>query len=130
MNDVVHRLRQYDLTKTEALMIINLGIGLDRSQLPKVNGVSPVDTSSQQERDPDAKEIEDEGDPAAATTSSTVVPPEVANVEISESYHQYLLSRVVENMEERFQGEEGEQKIEQILKVLGECIPLADQHNE
>ena len=129
INDTLQRLRSYDLTKPEAMTIINLGIGLDRSELPKVNGtISSGAENVQQPGDDQAMSTEDE-DQTQAPNSPTLVATDAADVETSEAYHQYLLSRVVENMEERFPGEEGEEKIQQILGVLKECIPIEGRVN-
>ncbi len=126
MDDVIRRLQQYGLTKTESLMMLNLGIGLDRAQLPEANGAPDADTKTSQQTDSDQPvSTHDEVDSTRALTSDTLIPTDAASVETSENYHQLALSCVIERMEERFSGDEGEAKIQQILSVLQECIPMA-----
>ena len=126
MNDVIKRLRQLGLTKTEALMILNLGLGLDRAQLPKANGAPDAETKTGSQNDKDqAMSTSDDDTTTHAATSDTLITTDPASVETSDNYHQLALSCVVEKMDERFLGEEGEDKIQQILSVLQECIPMA-----
>ena len=121
MNNVISRLRQHNLTKTEALTILNLGIGLDRSHLPKTNEALDQDTKTvQQETSGDGEDKNME-----APTSDTLLPNDPANIETSEQYHRLVLSCVIEKFDERFQGEEGEEQVQQILGVLQDCIPLS-----
>lgn len=142
MDDVITRLRSYDLTKTEALMILNLGIGLDRPAVPEqLSTAVPESESEPANPHPNREdEDEDEEDDKAMPTEPTPEPePDLnaipipvtettetaaADIQISETYHQYILARVVENIEERFPGEEGEKKIEDLLEILRECVPL------
>ena len=126
MNDVIKRLRQSGLTKTEALTILNLGLGLDRAQLPRTNGVPDADSKATHQNDNDhARATYGDDDTTQAPTSDTLITTDPATVETSDNYHQLALSCVVEKMDERFPGEEGEGKIQQILNILKECIPMA-----
>jgi hypothetical protein len=141
MTALIKRLREFDLTKTEALMIINLGIGLDRPKTASTNGQSSaLNTGTTQQNDDDKNidnaeagtEVEDDENADQSRTSplDTSDQPDgygYVEMETSEGYHQYLLARVVENIEERFPGEEGEEKIRQILNVLKEVIPPSSQ---
>ena len=125
MNDVITRLRQHGLTKTEALMILNLGLGLDRAQLPKAGGAPNGDTDTSRQNDNDhAMAAHDDEETTQAPTSDTLITTDPASVETSDNYHQLALSCVVEKMDERFAGGEGEERIKHILSVLQECIPM------
>ena len=126
MNDVIKRLRQSGLTKTEALTILNLGLGLDRAQLPRTNGAPDADSKATTQNDNDhPRATHGDDDTTQAPTSDTLVPTDPASVETSDNYHQLALSCVVEKLDERFPGEEGEGKIQQILSVLQDGIPMA-----
>lgn len=131
MDDVIKRLRQSGLTKTEALMILNLGLGLDRAQLPRANGAPDADSIASHQNDHDhPRATYDDDDTTQAPTSVTLIPTDPASVETSDNYHRLALSCVVEKMDERFPGEEGDEKIQQILSVLQECIPMATGRRE
>lgn len=96
MNAVVPKLRSFGLTKTEILVLINLGVGLPRSQ------------SSQPATEADGGEIE--GDP-----EDSEPPPGEEEQEIDD---RQLLSLVIEELDERFAGDQGEAKIEKILQTM------------
>jgi hypothetical protein len=120
MLNVSKRLQSLGLTKTEALQILNLGIGLDRTQLTTTAIQAPSDQPPVQE-ETDVELIDGEGNPPAS-------PPDPSNdstLELSDGYHRSLLSCIIEDFEERFDGEEGEAKVEEILTVLNENIELA-----
>lgn len=126
VSEAVKRLREFDLTKTEVYSIINLSIGLptppdsfnEDSQAMEVDGQEEADVN---------------GDEAVAELS---VPAEgdgtASATEIEDGAEgRYLLGTVVDGLEERFPGEQGEEKIQAILRVLRECIskPVADARN-
>ncbi len=120
-------------------MIINLGIGLEKP--PRIaGGNGQTDAENTDVAQPD--QLENPGDQTEASTEAddeNAQRPEMSRLDVSEEhdgngemetsegYHQYLLARVVENFEERFPGEEGEEKIRQILNVLKEVIPQSPQ---
>ncbi len=121
ISNVVRRLRKYDLTKTEALTLINLGLGLPRLQPANANletngnvteGVEVKDESGE------ASNTKEGGDP----TSETMMSPGAV-----EPNFRALADCVIEDIGERFPGDEGEEKIEQILSVLEECIEEVKQ---
>ena len=126
MGEVVGKLRAYGLTKAESLQVLNLGVGLestlkapegDAKEDEAVNGAVEVngDAEGGGEEQEEVKEEED-----VVPTSDTVV--EVEGEEMDEgdggSAHRSLLGCVVENMDERFAGEEGEEKVQGILSLL------------
>ncbi|KAK7892369.1 hypothetical protein LTR67_007465 [Exophiala xenobiotica] len=88
---VVPKLRNFGLTKAEVFTLINLGVGLPRNQ-----------PASKPEGADDAMEV-DEEQPAE---------------DVEEPDDRQLLSLIVEELEERFSGEEGEAKIEKILNTM------------
>ena len=123
ISSVVRRLRKYDLTKTEALTLINLGLGLSRSQPAKAN----IETKGHTRGEPEGKKENDEADEANeadAPTSETVIAPADEEGPVEPNFRA-LADCAIENVGERFSGDEGEQKIEEILSVLQECIEEA-----
>lgn len=89
---VVPKLRAFSLTKTEVFMLINLGVGLPRTQYsqPAAGAANGADGDEEQE---EAEEVQEPDD-------------------------RQLLSIVIEELEERFSGEEGEAKVEKILETM------------
>ncbi|EXJ87747.1 hypothetical protein A1O1_04673 [Capronia coronata CBS 617.96] len=85
---VVSKLRAFGLTKTEVFMLINLGIGLPRNQSSQ-----PSAAAEDGEEENEAEEVQEPDD-------------------------RQLLSIVIEELEDRFPGEEGEAKIEKILQTM------------
>jgi len=116
MNQVVKRLRKYDLTKTEVLSLINLGVGLPRPQATEVNGHTE-DEMDVEGTDGQAEQSNAEvgGDEAASHEEEAANPAAGPN-------GRELLSLIVENIEDRFSEEEREEKIDGILNVLKECM--------
>lgn len=122
MAEVVKRLRQLGLTKTEVFSIINLGIGLPRPE-PAVNG-----EAESMEVDDQGEEEEEE---AAAANDEPVAHVAVEDggdgsdaVVEEDTGGRQLLQVVVDSFDERFSGDEGEETIQAILKVLRDCINL------
>lgn len=126
MSEVVGKLRAYGLTKAESLQVLNLGVGLESTlKAPEGEAKDGEAANGDVEVNGDAEgggevheEVKVEDD--VAPTSDTAV--EVENEEESEgdgdSAHRSLLGCVVENMDERFPGEEGEERIQDILGLL------------
>ncbi|RMZ92121.1 hypothetical protein DV736_g593, partial [Chaetothyriales sp. CBS 134916] len=118
ISNVVQRLKKYDLTKTEVLSMINLGLGLSRSQpanaktianLPGVEngvvvGAATVAAPGEHDHKADADAPSDQEDGAV------------------EPNFRALAECVIDSLTDRFPGDEGEEKIESILVVLDECI--------
>ena len=88
---VVPKLRNFGLTKAEVFNLINLGVGLPRNQ------------SASKSDAPDGEMDVDE---------------EQAAEDVGEPDDRQLLSLIIEELEERFSGEEGEAKIEKILATM------------
>lgn len=119
MTEVVKRLRQLGLTKTEVFSIINLGIGLPRPQ-PAINGEAEgmeVDEQGEEAAD------NDEHEPVAHIAVEEGEEGADAVVE-EDSGGRQLLQVVVDSLDERFSGDEGEETIQAVLKVLRDCINL------
>lgn len=89
---VVPKLRSFGVTKTEALVLINLGIGLPRNQSPP----KEAETNGESE-EPDEEAAEDAQE---------------------EPDDRQLLSLVIEEVDDRFPGDEGEDKIQKILETM------------
>ena len=88
---VVPKLRNFGLTKAEVFNLINLGVGLPRTQ----SASKPDGADDEMEVD-EEEAAEDAGEPD----------------------DRQLLSLIIEELEERFSGEEGEAKIEKILDTM------------
>ena len=95
--NVVPKLRAFGLTKTEAFMLVNLGVGLPRN----LNTQASADT-----------------DTAAANGELGEANGDQAAEEVQESDDRQLLSLVIEELEERLPGEQGEAKVEKILQTM------------
>ncbi|KEF61447.1 uncharacterized protein A1O9_03013 [Exophiala aquamarina CBS 119918] len=108
IKNVVPRLRRVGLTKTEALMLINLGVGAHRngSQQKAGDAAPPSFNGNGEELGEEAAEVEQEQD------------------------DRQLLSLVVEELEERFPGEEGEAMIDSILQIIKDAYQDLRPSNE
>ncbi|KAI1616701.1 hypothetical protein EDD36DRAFT_415587 [Exophiala viscosa] len=89
---VVPKLRSLGVTKTEALVLINLGVGLPRNQ----------PTEKEAEINGDAEEPNEEGAEDAQ----------------EEPDDRQLLSLVIEEVDDRFSGEQGEDKIQKVIETM------------
>lgn len=122
MNEVVQRLRKFNLTKTEVFSIINLGIGLPRPAAAGAEDGMEVDGEESAETNGDSTDD-------AVARMSMPMEGEEATIEVQaeeDPSARYLLSLVVEGLDERFPAAESEEKIQGILAVLGECVLLRD----
>ncbi|KIX99971.1 uncharacterized protein Z520_04609 [Fonsecaea multimorphosa CBS 102226] len=115
IKNVVPRLHAFGLTKTEALGLINLGLGLPRGQQQQQNA----------DEDDQAQDVNGEGDNnddvddhAPADGVDGQIPAE--GEEQPEPDDRQFLSLVIEELEERFPGEEGEAQVQQILETMRE----------
>ena len=118
MSNLVGRLRQYDLSKTEIYSIINLGIGLPRLQSAATNG--DADTM-----DADGANGSNEED---TTTEDTNQDQPVAIEEIDEADEataRHILALVIDSLDNRFTGDEGDEKIEGIIKAVRDSVKLS-----
>lgn len=111
IRDVVPKLRRVGLTKTEALMLINLGVG--------------AQSNGNQQKAGDAA-------PPSVNGNGEELGEEAAEEEQEQDDRQ-LLSLVVEELEERFPGEEGETMVDKILQIMKDAyqeVPPSngDQH--
>ena len=126
MGEVVGKLRAYGLTKAESLQVLNLGVGLESTlKAPEgevkddeaTNGAVEVngDVEGGVEEQEEVKEEED-----VVATSDTAVEVEVEEAEEGDgdSAHRSLLACIIESMDERFAGEEGEDKIQGIMVLM------------
>lgn len=126
MGEVVGKLRAYGLTKAESLQILNLGVGLE-STLKAAEGEpkegEAVDGDVEVNRDPQGGgeghgEVKEEEDVVPTSDTAVEEEQEAGSEGDGDSAHRSLLGCVVENMDERFTGEEGEEKIQGILGLL------------
>ncbi|KIW23710.1 uncharacterized protein PV07_11889 [Cladophialophora immunda] len=112
IKNVVPRLCAFGLTKTEALVLINLGLGLPRGQQ------LATDENAPEERvNGEGDDINDDGVGADGVDGQIAAEGEE---EPPESDDRQFLSLVIEEMEERFSGEEGEAQVQQILETMRE----------
>ncbi|EXJ56372.1 uncharacterized protein A1O5_12639 [Cladophialophora psammophila CBS 110553] len=116
IKNVVPRLRAFGLTKTEALMLINLGLGLPRGQQQQ----QAADDNAQMEGvTGEGDDVDDDDDAAAADETNGQRTAEGEEEPLDPDDRQFL-SLVVEELEERFPGEEGEAQIQKILETMRE----------
>ncbi|OAP59254.1 hypothetical protein AYL99_06552 [Fonsecaea erecta] len=113
IKNVVPRLHAFGLTKTEALGLINLGLGLPRGQ--QRQKAADEDTQAQGVNGEGDHDDNDHDDDAAAGQ----IPVEEEE-EPAEPDDRQFLSLVIEELEERFPGEEGEVQVQQILETMRE----------
>ncbi|EXJ82853.1 hypothetical protein A1O3_06668 [Capronia epimyces CBS 606.96] len=90
---VVPKLRAFGLTKTEVFMLINLGVGLPRNQISRPGADAENGEAAEADEEDAADEVQEPDD-------------------------RQLLSIVIEELEDRFPGEEGEAKVEKILETM------------
>ncbi|KIW65945.1 hypothetical protein PV04_08158 [Phialophora macrospora] len=118
IQSVVPKLRTFGLSKTEAFMMINLGVGLARGyeQQPFMNGdqdnVNTVSSS-----------IESAAANENAGTSGDEEQPNPEGQEDEAAYQPSdleLLSCVVEELDDRFPGDEGQEQIQKIVQTIRE----------
>jgi hypothetical protein len=144
MGEVVGRLKGFGLTKTEVFSIVNLGIGMPRPQVASGEGVEmdvdgeQVDGEEGMEEGNDAVVAELSIPKARAEAFEIKEDPDVegeahGEVGVDGAVNEdpsagYLLSLVVEGIEERFTQEQREG----ILSVLRECVlpPAVEQDGE
>ena len=131
MGEVVETLRASGLTKAESLQVLNLGVGLESTlKAPEGEATEGGAANGHVEMNQDAKSgPEEQGagkeEEEVMPTSDTAVEAEGEEMDEADgdSAHRSLLGCIVEGMDERFAGEEGEKKIKGIvnlLRVLGE----------
>lgn len=95
MPELIRRLNPYDLTKTEVMNLINLGVGAPSNMQP-------------------ANDVNAEADAEETEEDSALARDE-------------LRFRVaVEEVDERFPGETGEERIREVIELMRETIKFAD----
>ncbi|EXJ57329.1 hypothetical protein A1O7_07676 [Cladophialophora yegresii CBS 114405] len=117
IHTVVPKLRTFGLTKTEAFMMINLGVGLRTGyeQQPSTNGdrdgnngaISGTAESASGNENAGTSGDEEQHDPAGGGNEAAYQPSDVE-----------LLSCVIEEFEDRFPGEEGQGQIQKIVQLI------------
>ena len=126
MSEVVGKLRNYGLTKAESLQVLNLGVGLESTlKAPEgeekegevANGEVEANGDSQGQADGQA-EVKEEEDMVPTSDTAVEVEGEEMDEGDGDSAHRSLLACIVEGIDERFAGEEGEEKIKGILVLL------------
>jgi hypothetical protein len=135
IKEAVKRLRSHGLTKPEVYTIINLGLGLPRPQ--------PTADDDEDEPNGTAEEVEAEIETAEKATDDhdavaqiiipgpsamSEIPADEEDVEMtSASRDNSALALVIESIEERFPEDVREDKVEEMLAILRQCISQADQ---
>ncbi|RVX67674.1 hypothetical protein B0A52_07797 [Exophiala mesophila] len=114
IKNVVPKLRRLGLTKPEALMLVNLGIGTPKSLLPQ--GSAPGE---------DAETDVVNGDDAENLTNEEPADEEMEDADPHTSYDRQLVPILVEEFEERFPGDQSEQTVEEILNTIRESYDQA-----
>jgi hypothetical protein len=118
IQSVVPKLRKFGLSKTEAYMMVNLGVGLARGyeQQPLMNG----------DQDGDVNAVSDsiESTTANDNTGTSEEHEQPSPVGQDEAEYQpsdmELLSCVIEELEERFPGDDGQERIQKIVQTIRE----------
>lgn len=119
IKDVVPKLRHLGLTKPEALMFVNLGVGTPKSLLPQ----GPV-ADEDPEAEAEAVNGADEGHQGMPTDEEQV-DEEMEDADPHSSYDRQLVPILVEEFEERFPGGQSEETVEEILKTIRESYDQA-----
>lgn len=102
MPELIRKLKPYDLTKTEVLNLVNVGIGMRATQLQ-------AETEN---------EVKDEEDEDAAPDEEAEVARDVQFFKVC-----------VEEADERFPGEEGEEQMREVVMIMKSVIRLAEGVN-
>lgn len=106
------------------MTLINLGIGLNRGQnsdvVPSIGETMEGVVNGEGETSARAAEAQAEGEETDAAAQEQADEAEMEAE--SEPDDRQLMALVVEELEERFPGEEGEEKIRQILQLMRDSI--------
>jgi hypothetical protein len=126
ITSVVPKLKAFGLTKTEAYMIVNLGLGLPRpregQEQQLTNGDDPAAEESIEQ--PDRHDGSAGSNPAAEEDGTVMedaqqeVPPWRDDT--------WVLDNVVEELGERFPGEEGREQIHKIFQTMKDEFDRAE----
>ena len=108
IKNVVPKLKAFGLTKTEVLLMVNLGVGLPRGQQPVNEDQTINDGAGNGE---DEKATRNEELPNAIDEGQDE-PYQPSDME--------LLSCVIEELDDRYSGEEGREQIQKILETVRE----------
>lgn len=122
IKDVVPKLRRLGLTKPEALMFVNLGVGAPKSLLPQ----GPV---ADEDPEPEAEAVngadDDDTGHQGMSTEEEQVDEEMEDADPHSSYDRQLVPILVEEFEERFPGGQSEETVEEILNTIRESYDQA-----
>ncbi|ETI25632.1 hypothetical protein G647_02406 [Cladophialophora carrionii CBS 160.54] len=117
IHTLVPKLRTFGLSKTEAFMMVNLGVGLARGyeQQPSANGgrdgdmkaVSGTAESTSGNENAGTSGDEEQHEPVGEGDEAAYQPSDME-----------LLSCVIEEFEDRFPGDEGQEQIQKIVQLI------------
>lgn len=114
IKDVVPKLRRLGLTKTEALMLVNLGIGIPKKLLPQTS----IAASEEPEAEPTNGADDEAHEEETVVKEEGDEDEEMEEADPHSSYDRQMIPVLVEELEDRFPGGESESKIEEILQTL------------
>ncbi|KAJ9610275.1 hypothetical protein H2200_005052 [Cladophialophora chaetospira] len=113
IKNVVPKLRTLGLSKTEAYMAINLGVGLGKRQQVQQS------VNASQHTNGDVAEEEGEGT-GAADDQEQENPAQEEQDELYQPSDTELLTCVIEEWEDRYPGEEGQEQLQKISETIRE----------
>lgn len=96
IKELIRRLKPYELTKTEVMNLVNMGLG--------------VRGANQQEGDDGEEEPDEE---------------ELAETAMARDIQFFRV--VVEESDERFEGDEGEERIREVIGVVKDCMGAKEE---
>lgn len=113
IKNVVPKLRALGLSKTEVYMTINLGVGLSKSQQVQqsVNGSQHVNGDAVNAEEETAANADDDGKSSSAQEGQED-PYQPSDME--------LLACVIEEVDDRYPGDEGQEQLEKISETIRE----------
>lgn len=126
MTDLILKLKKYQLYKTEVFALINLGIGRDKKGPATGQG-----GEAQPEANGEAAEGEDEekGDEKEELVKEEEENGEEEEEEAQNNVDLMLFELIVEDSDERFPGDKGQQQISEILGILRDTIATHEKTN-
>lgn len=111
MEDLVQKLKKYELTKTEVFSLISLGVGLHEATPPTA---IEAEATGQDNANGDNLTRDQPGTGDGGQDEVEVEDEEPAETGLN----RMLFGLIVEESDERFAGDEGEQRITEILEIL------------
>jgi transposase len=129
VSSVVPKLKAFGLTKTEAYMIVNLGLGLPRKREGQEQVLQNGEEMMAEESIEQPENYEGSAESKAATEEEEIVVDEAQHEATPWRDDTWVLDNVVEELGERFPGEEGREQIQQIFQTMKEEFDQAQSQH-